>query len=104
MPRPTSAARMGMIHTAEMRVDFRRATAACGSETRSRPSDMLVAALIAGIPDQARVESLRGKHREHHHCRKERHAGARLYPHKRAKLHQRHHESVYEHVEHRPAA
>src|SRR5215470_19098611 len=56
-----TAARMGMIHTMEIRERLRDTTVACASSSRS-PSAMLSLPGRAGIPDETGVEGPRRQH------------------------------------------
>src|SRR5437867_4284768 len=104
MPMATTAARIGMIHTTEIRARLPGTTVACGTLGRSGPSAIVSSPFAAGMPDQAGVEGRRRDHRQHAHRREEQHPRPGLHVHQRLELHQRDGESVDEHVEHRPAA
>src|SRR5215467_10567774 len=97
-----TAARMGMIHTMEIRELFFETTVACATSSRS-PSAMIALPGRAGIPDETGVEGHRGQHGQDDHRSEEDHARTGLHEHERLQLHERHREGVDEHVEHRPA-
>src|SRR5215467_3974910 len=101
IPRAMTAARMGMIHTMEIRELFRD-TVACASSSRS-PSAMFALPGRASIPDETGVEGHRRQHGQDDHRSEEDHARAGFHGHERLQLHERHGEGVDEHVEHRPA-
>src|SRR6266700_2602742 len=103
IPRATTAARIGMIQTTEIRM-LLRTTVACGRSGRSACSAIVSLRVVAGIPDEARVEGLGRDHRQHDHGREEQHARTGLHPHQRLQLHESDGERVDEHVEHRPAS
>src|SRR5215831_5582825 len=102
IPTAITAARMGMIHTMEIRELFFETTVACATSSRS-PSAMIALPGRAGIPDKARVERHRRQHGQDDHGGEEDHARAGLHGHERLQLHERHGEGVDEDVEHRPA-
>src|SRR5215475_1999214 len=77
IPSATTAARIGMSHTTEMRVRRCRVTVASGRGGSSTCLAM-VSSLGPSVPDQARIERLGRHHRQHHHRREEQHAGTRL--------------------------
>src|SRR5262245_2762253 len=87
MPTATTAARIRMIQTTEMRVRLFGTTVATGTFERSESSAMSPLFLVR-IPYQAGVERLRRQHRQHHHRRKEQHARAGLHRHQRLQLNQ----------------
>src|SRR5215467_12532079 len=97
-----TAARMGMIHTMEIRELFFETTVACATSSRS-PSAMIALPGRAGIPDETGVKGHRRQHGQDDHGGKEDHARTGLHGHERLQLHERHREGVDEHVEHRPA-
>src|SRR5215472_5272208 len=102
IPTAITAARMGMIHTIEMRELFFETTVACASSSRS-PSAMFALPGRAGIPDETGVERHRRQHGQDDHRGEEDHARAGLHGHERLQLHEGHGERIDEHVEHRPA-
>src|SRR5262245_7738885 len=104
IPMATTAARMGMIHTTEIRARRLGTTVASGMSGCSRSSAMASWPSASGIPDQARVEGLRGDHRQHDDGREEEHPRPGFYRHQRLELHEGDGERVDEHVQHRPAA
>src|SRR5262245_1981244 len=102
VPRATAEARTGMIPTTDTRVRWcRGTTVACGRSSRSVLSGMPA---LLRIPDQARIERLRGDHGQHDDRGEEYYPRARLDRHQRGELHQCHREGVDEDVQHRPAA
>src|SRR5262245_14492220 len=103
-PIATNAARIGMIQTGEMREGLGATTLARGISRDPALSAMCHARPVMRIPQQARIERLRRQHRENDHGHEEWHSGTGLHRHQRLQLHQRHHEGVHEHVQHRPAA
>src|SRR5262252_6098124 len=102
IPTAITAARMGMIHTIEMRELLFETTLACASSSRS-PSAMISLPGRAGIPDETGVEGHRRQHGQDDHGGEEDHARTGLYGHQRLQLHERDGEGVDEHVQHRPA-
>src|SRR5215831_4312905 len=102
IPTAITAARMGMIHTMEIRELFFETTVACATSSRS-PSAMIALPGRAGIPDKAGVEGHRRQHGQDDDRGEEDHARTGLHGHERLQLHERHGEGVDEHVEHRPA-
>src|SRR5215813_282152 len=102
IPTAITAARIGMIHTMEIRELLFETTVACASSSRS-PSAMISLPGQAGIPDEARVEGHRRQHGQDDHGGEEDHARAGFHGHERLQLHERHSEGVDEDVEHRPA-
>src|SRR5262249_37613939 len=103
IPTAITAARMGMIHTIEMRELFFETTVACAPSSRS-PSAMFALLRRAGIPDETGVEGHRRQHGQDDHRGEENHTRAGLHGHERLQLHERHGERIDEHVEHRPAS
>src|ERR1019366_7809344 len=104
MPMATTAARIGMIHTTEIRKRFERATLACGKSLGSFSSAMDGLAGIDAVPDQTRIKGFGREHGQHHHGGEKQHTLARRHRHQRLQLHQGHGEGVDEHIEHRPSA
>src|SRR5499433_265451 len=102
IPIAITAARMGMIHTIEMRELFFETTVACASSSRS-PSAMFALLRRAGIPDETGLEGHRRQHGQDDHRGEEDHTRAGLHGHERLQLHEGHGERIDEHVEHRPA-
>src|SRR5215470_7657516 len=102
IPTAITAARMGMIHTIEMRELFFETTVACASSSRS-PSAMFALLRRGGIPDETGVEGHRRQHGQDDHPGEEDHTRAGLHGHERLQLHESHGEGIDEHVEHRPA-
>src|SRR5215469_16904916 len=102
IPTAITAARMGMIHTMEIRERLRDTTVACATSSRS-PSAMFALPGRAGIPDETGVEGHRRQHGQDDHCGEEDHARSWLHGHERLQLHEGDGEGVDEHVEHRPA-
>src|SRR6185295_2475246 len=74
IPMATTAARIGMIQTTEIRARLLGTTVACGMSGRSESSAMVSLHSGSGIPDQAGVERLRRDHRQHDDRREEEHA------------------------------
>src|SRR5882724_5040486 len=99
IPMATTAARIGIIQTMEIRWRLGGTTVACGRLSRSVLSAMAVRLARGRIPDQARVEGLRRDHREHDHRREKYHPRTRLHPHQRLELHEGDGERVHEHVQ-----
>src|SRR5690349_6570507 len=66
IPIATTAAKIGMTQTMEIRVCLLGCTVAWGKLSRSMISAMLIAPVYAGIQNQTRVEKLRRKHRDCH--------------------------------------
>src|SRR6267143_4941009 len=97
IPSATSAARIGMIQTAETRMRWRGTAIASGRWCRSDWS------VMRGVPEETGIERRRCKHGQDHHRGEERQPRARLRCHQRLKLNQRDDERYDEHVEHRPA-
>src|SRR5215467_625616 len=102
IPTAITAARMGMIHTMEIRELFFETTVACASSSRS-PSAMFALLRRAGIPDETGVEGHRRQHGQDDHPGEEDHTRAGLHGHERLQLHEGNGERIDEHVEHRPA-
>src|SRR5215831_11645762 len=102
IPTAITAARMGMIHTMEIRELFFETTVACATSPRS-PSGMISLPGRAGIPDETGVEGHRRQHGQDDHGGEEDHARTGLHGHERLQLHEGDGEGVDEHVEHRPA-
>src|SRR5215468_8984861 len=102
IPTAITAARIGMIHTMEIRELFFETTVACASSSRS-PSAMFALLRRGGIPDETGVEGHRRQHGQDDHGGEEDHARTGLYGHQRLQLHERDGEGVDEHVQHRPA-
>src|SRR5215467_814138 len=102
IPTAITAARMGMIHTMEIRERLRDTTVACASPSRS-PSAIFALPGRAGIPDETGVEGHRRQHGQDDHRGEEDHARTGLHGHERLQLHECDGEGVDEHVEHRPA-
>src|SRR5215467_7086554 len=102
IPTAITAARMGMIHTMEIRELFFETTVACATSSRS-PSAMIALPGRAGIPDETGVEGHRRQHGQDDHRGEEDHARSWLHGHERLQLHEGDGEGVDEHVEHRPA-
>src|SRR4026207_1045499 len=78
MPRPITAARIGMIHTTEIFVRRGRDTGgrgrdpgACGRPPRSPGSAMTHLPAAAGVPDQARIEAPHRDDGQDHHRHEE---------------------------------
>src|SRR6267143_3224154 len=97
IPSATSAARIGMIQTAETRMRWRGTAIASG---RWRRSDWSV---MRRVPEETGIERRRRKHGQDHHRGEERQPGTRLRCHHRLKLNQCDDESDDEYIEHRPA-
>src|SRR5262245_20184837 len=104
IPTATTAARIGMIQTTEIRVRLRRPTVACGRRGKSVSSAIVSPHFSAGIPDEARIEGFGRNHREHDHRREKQHPRSGRHRHQRVQLHEGDGEGVDEHVEHRPAS
>src|SRR5215472_12180137 len=102
IPTAATAARIGMIHTMEIRELFLDTTVACTTSPRS-PSAMISLPGRAGIPDESGVEGHRRQHGQDDHGGEEDHAWTGLHGHERLQLHERHGKRVDEHVQHRPA-
>src|SRR5882724_2958936 len=102
IPMATTAARMGMSQITERRARFGGSTVACGTGSRPVGSGMAALPVRARIPDQARVEGLHGKHRQHHHGHEEHHPGPGLHRHERLELDEGDGKGVDEHIEHGP--
>src|SRR5215831_2762667 len=102
IPTAITAARMGMIHTMDIRELFFETTVACATSSRS-PSAMFALPGGAGIPDETGVEGHRRQHGQDDYRGEEDDARAGLHGHERLQLHKRHGEGIDEHVEHRPA-
>src|SRR5215468_11603240 len=98
MPTATTAARIGMIQTTEMRARLRGTTVACGRSSRSVLSGMAVPPDGDRVPDQAGVERFRRHHRQHDDRREEQDARPGLHPHQRLELDEGDGERVDEHV------
>src|SRR5271170_4590806 len=98
MPRAITAARIGMIHTTEMRRRFLRSRVASGSSFNSVSLGMTHLVRFSGIPDQTRIEGLGRQHGEHHHRREEQHPLTRRDGHQGLQLHQRHGERVGKYI------
>src|SRR5271167_767946 len=78
IPMATTAARIGMIHTTDIRKPFCRDTLASGRLLRSFSLGIAKFVRVCGIPDQARVEGFGREHGQYHHGGKEQHAWTRL--------------------------
>src|SRR5574337_264053 len=104
IPMATTAARIGMIQTIEIRVPLFGTIVACGRLSRSMFSAMPPIPVRPRIPDEARVEGLHRNHRQHDHRREKQHSRTWLHRHQRLQLHEGDGERVDEHVQHRPAA
>src|SRR5262245_3867479 len=104
IPMATTAARIGMTQTTEMRTRRRGTTVACGRSSRSMLSGMTVPPGHGRVPDQAGIEGLRRYHRQHDDRREEEHPQAGLHRHQGLELYEGDGERVDEHVQHRPAA
>src|SRR5215813_10935976 len=102
IPTAITAARMGMIHTIEMRELFFETTVPCASSSRS-PSAMFALPGRARIPDETGVKGHRRQHGQDDHRGEEDHTRTGLHGHERLQLHEGHSERIDEHVEHRPA-
>src|SRR4026207_1834286 len=102
MPRPITAARIGMIHTTEIFVRRGRDTVACGRSPGWTGAGMTHLPAAAGVPDQTRIEAPHRDDGQDHHRHEEDHPGPRLHRHERLQLHERNREGVDEHVQHRP--
>src|SRR5215468_462731 len=102
IPTAITAARIGMIHTMEIRELLFETTLACASSSRS-PSAMFALPGRAGIPDETGVEGHRRQHGQDHHGGEEDHARTGLHGHERLQLYERHGEGIDEHIQHRPA-
>src|SRR3990170_4958024 len=83
IPMATTAARIGMIQTIEIRVCFFRTTVACGRLSRSMLSAMSPLPGRPRIPDEAGGEGLRRNHCQHDHRREKQHPRTRLHRHQR---------------------
>src|SRR6188768_3846004 len=103
MPMATTAARIGMIQTTEIRVPFFRTTVACGSSSRLIFSAMRTLRVCQRIPNQPGVKGLRRDHRQHHHRREKNYPRTGLDKHQRLELYQGNGECVDENIQHRPA-
>src|SRR5215467_1318086 len=99
IPTATTAARMGMIQTMEIRERLRDTTVACATASRS-PSAMLSHPGRAGSPDETGVEGPRRQHSQNDNRGEEDHARAGFHGHERLQLHESHGEGVDEDVEH----
>src|SRR4026209_812520 len=77
MPRPITAARIGMIHTTEVSVRRGRDAVACGRSPRSTGSGMTHLPAAAGVPDQTRIEAPHRDDGQGPPRPEERHPGAR---------------------------
>src|SRR5206468_12861960 len=82
MPRATTAARIGMTQTTEIRARRLGTTVARGTSRRS-VSSVIESPYRAGIPDEPGVEGLGRDHRQYHHRREEQHSRTRLDRHPR---------------------
>src|SRR5215813_12529487 len=102
IPTAATAARIGMIHTMEIRELFLDTTVACTTSPRS-PSAMISLPGRAGIPDESGVEGHRRQHGQDDHGGEEDHAWTGLHGHEQLQLHEGDGEGIDEHVEHRPA-
>src|SRR5688572_17711505 len=93
---PMSAATMGMIQMGENRRRFSTTIASGTSPVSRMPGS-------AAIPDEARIEGLRGDHGEDDHAPEEKGAGARLDLGQRSHLHQGGEDGDDVDVDHRPS-
>ena len=71
IPTATTAARIGMIQTMEIRARLWGTTVACGIPEGSRESAMVSLPDVGGVPDESGVESLGRDHRQHDDRREE---------------------------------
>src|SRR5215813_6012374 len=98
IPTAATAARIGMIHTMEIRERFFDTTVAC-ERLLPVPSAMISLPGRAGIPDGTGVEGDRRQHgQDDHHRGEEHHARIGLQGHERLQLHESNGEGVDEHV------
>src|SRR5262245_60075189 len=100
IPIATTAARIGMIQTTEIRPRLDGPTVARGSDDGTVGSGIERPPFRFVVPEQSRVEALGRKHREHDHRHEKAHAGTRFDRHERLQLHERHDERIDEHIEH----
>ena len=71
IPMATTAARIGMIQTMEIRARRGGTTVACGMPCGSEESAMVSLPDVGGVPDEPGVESLGRDHRQHDDRREE---------------------------------
>src|SRR5204862_3970670 len=106
---PTITARIGTIHTSDRRSGFFFVTSGSGTAAGTLAGDGGLASVSSVmpdllLPDQARVETLRGEHRQDDHRSEGHEAGLGLHARQRAEAHHAANQHDDVDIEHRPMA